>query len=60
MIMAKGWISKGFTIQVLESPDVGIIGVGEGSTPALKTFFDNMDIAKLSGCRSATPLINAA
>jgi tryptophan 6-halogenase len=46
MIMAKAWISKGFTIQVLESPDVGIIGVGEGSTPTLKTFFDNMDIAE--------------
>ena len=29
-----------------ESPDIGIIGVGEGSTPQLKGFFDSLGIAE--------------
>lgn len=44
MIFAKSMIPKGVEIEVLESPAVGIIGVGEGSTPALKGFFDSMGI----------------
>ena len=44
LIMARDWIAKGVQIELVESPDVGIIGVGEGSTPALKTFFDVLDI----------------
>lgn len=44
MIMAKAWVNKGFSISVVESPEVGIIGVGEGSTPTLKMFFDAMGI----------------
>jgi glycine/D-amino acid oxidase-like deaminating enzyme len=31
-------------ITVLESPQVGIIGVGEGSTPWLRGFFEQLDI----------------
>jgi tryptophan 6-halogenase len=46
LIMGKQWIGKGFEVELLESPDVGIIGVGEGSTPALKLFFDSLDIAE--------------
>lgn len=46
LIMARQWMSKGFQIALIESPEVGIIGVGEGSTPALKTFFDSLDIAE--------------
>lgn len=33
-------------ITVVESPDIGIIGVGEGSTPQLKAFFDTLGIAE--------------
>lgn len=44
MIFAKSMIPQGIEIEVLESPTVGIIGVGEGSTPALKGFFDSMGI----------------
>lgn len=33
-------------ITVVESPDIGIIGVGEGSTPQLKAFFDRLGIAE--------------
>jgi tryptophan 6-halogenase len=44
LIMAHAWLPKGVTITLLESPDVGIIGVGEGSTPALKQCFDKLGI----------------
>lgn len=33
------------TITLLEAPDIGIIGVGEGSTPSLKRFFHKLGIA---------------
>lgn len=33
-------------VSVVESPDIGIIGVGEGSTPQLKAFFDTLGIAE--------------
>ncbi|WP_260681552.1 tryptophan halogenase family protein [Aliiglaciecola sp. M165] len=33
-----------FTVTLIESPDIGIIGVGEGSTPHLKVFFDTLGI----------------
>lgn len=46
LIMARQLIDKGFQIELLESPEVGIIGVGEGSTPAIKLFFDSQDIAE--------------
>jgi hypothetical protein len=39
-LMAACWIAQGFEIALLESPEIGIIGVGEGSTPQLKAFFD--------------------
>lgn len=39
-LMATHWQDKGFDITLVESPDIGIIGVGEGSTPPLKGFMD--------------------
>src|SRR5438552_3316141 len=44
MILANALISHGIEISVLESPMVGIIGVGEGSTPWLRGFFDSLGI----------------
>ena len=44
MILANALISQGIEISVLESPAVGIIGVGEGSTPWLRGFFDSLGI----------------
>ncbi len=44
-LMAKHWGERA-TISVVESPDIGIIGVGEGSTPQLKAFFDRLGIAE--------------
>jgi hypothetical protein len=31
---------------LVESPEIGIVGVGEGSTPQLKGFFETLDIAE--------------
>lgn len=45
-LMAKRWADRAVSISVLESPDIGIIGVGEGSTPQLKGFFDSLGIAE--------------
>jgi hypothetical protein len=39
-LMATNLAGKGFDITLVESPNIGIIGVGEGSTPPLKTFLD--------------------
>lgn len=44
MMLANAMIPRGVEITVLESPVVGIIGVGEGSTPWLKGFFHDLDI----------------
>ncbi len=37
-LMATHWQDKGYEITLVESPDIGIIGVGEGSTPPLRGF----------------------
>src|SRR5882762_2040071 len=44
LIFARSLIERGVEITVLESPAVGIIGVGEGSTPWLRGFFDSLGI----------------
>jgi len=44
MILARSLIERGVEITVVESPTVGIIGVGEGSTPWLRGFFDSLGI----------------
>ena len=44
LIFARALIERGVEITVVESPNVGIIGVGEGSTPWLRGFFDSLDI----------------
>ncbi|MBS0366824.1 MAG: tryptophan 7-halogenase [Proteobacteria bacterium] len=44
LILARAFISRGVAITVLESPAVPTIGVGEGSTPWLRGFFDMLGI----------------
>src|SRR5258708_13929631 len=44
LIFARSLLHKGVEITVVESPTVGIIGVGEGSTPWLRGFFDSLGI----------------
>jgi tryptophan 6-halogenase len=43
-LIARHWPQHQVT--VIESPDIGIIGVGEGSTPQLKAFFQTLGIAE--------------
>ena len=42
--MINSWADKGFDIALVESPDIGTVGVGEGSTPRLKLFFDAIGV----------------
>src|SRR4029077_12281787 len=44
LILARALIPRGVEITLLESPSVPIIGVGEGSTPWLRGFFDSLGI----------------
>ena len=43
-LMARAWPNAAIT--VVESPEIGIVGVGEGSTPQLKALFDTLGIAE--------------
>lgn len=45
-LLQKRWGDKGTSVTLIESKDIGIIGVGEGSTPQLKAFFDELGIAE--------------
>jgi 2-polyprenyl-6-methoxyphenol hydroxylase-like FAD-dependent oxidoreductase len=40
------WGHQGTAVQVIESSEIGIIGVGEGSTPQLKIFFDRLGVTE--------------
>lgn len=44
LTLARALKGQGVTITVIESPTVGIIGVGEGSTPWLRGFFEGLGI----------------
>lgn len=44
LILARSLMDRGVEITLVESPTVGIIGVGEGSTPWLRGFFDSLGI----------------
>src|SRR5579862_8850437 len=44
LTLARSLTERGVAITLLESPTVGIIGVGEGSTPWLRGFFDSLGI----------------
>jgi tryptophan 6-halogenase len=44
LTLARSLTEHGVEITVVESPAVGIIGVGEGSTPWLRGFFDGLGI----------------
>uniref|UniRef100_A0A486XVS6 Tryptophan halogenase n=1 Tax=Rheinheimera sp. BAL341 TaxID=1708203 RepID=A0A486XVS6_9GAMM len=44
LLMAHSWRNKPVKIALVESSDIGIIGVGEGSTPSMKRFFATLGI----------------
>lgn len=41
---AHKWSQNKVKVTLVESPDIGIIGVGEGSTPTLKRFFHSLGV----------------
>ena len=43
-LLHQRWGPRGGRVTVVESPAIGIIGVGEGSTPQLKAMFDQLGI----------------
>lgn len=45
-LFVKKWQIEQVEVTLIESPDIGIIGVGEGSTPSLKRFFEMVDISE--------------
>lgn len=45
-LLHSEWSARGGRITLVESPEIGIIGVGEGSTPQLKAIFDHLGIAE--------------
>ena len=45
-LFQQRWGAVGTKVTLIESSDIGIIGVGEGSTPQLKAFFDEIGIAE--------------
>lgn len=45
-LVAKRWAKRNIKISVIESKKIGIVGVGEGSTPQLKAFFDTLQISE--------------
>ena len=44
-LIAHHWPRERVAVTVIESPDIGIIGVGEGSTPQLAAFMAKLGIA---------------
>ena len=57
-LLQKKWRQRGIQISVVESPDIGIIGVGEGSTPLLRNFLIPLRSVNLSGCPNVMQLKN--
>ncbi|MGZ2411253.1 2-polyprenyl-6-methoxyphenol hydroxylase-like FAD-dependent oxidoreductase [Sphingomonas sp. F9_3S_D5_B_2] len=45
-LLHQRWAEHGTAITLIESSDIAIVGVGEGSTPQLKAFFDGLGIAE--------------
>jgi tryptophan 6-halogenase len=45
-LLHRRWAEHGTKVSLIESSSIGIIGVGEGSTPQLKAFFDTLGIAE--------------
>lgn len=45
-LLEKAWGATGSEILLIESDDIGKIGVGEGSTPALRLFFNHLGISE--------------
>lgn len=55
-LFAHAWQKHGFDITLLESSAIGTIGVGEGSTPKMRRFFDRLGVSEaqwMSACNAS-------
>lgn len=52
-LFAHQWKSKGIKVSLIESDVIGTVGVGEGSTPFLKDFFENLGIPESQWMKEA-------
>ncbi|MEO0974639.1 MAG: tryptophan halogenase family protein, partial [Pseudomonadota bacterium] len=43
-LFARAWSRGEAQVTLIESPDIATVGVGEGSTPTLKRFFELLDV----------------
>lgn len=43
-LIAKRWADRDVSVTLIESPEIGAIGVGEGATPYLRDFFRTLGI----------------
>ncbi len=43
-LFVKTWGGEQVSVCLIESPEIGIVGVGEGSTPTLKRFFELLEV----------------
>src|SRR5690606_5176507 len=50
-LMATHWAGQSVEITLVESPDIGIIGVGEGSTPPLRGFMNVIGVSEAEWMR---------
>ena len=44
-LLAEAWQDRDVEITLLESATIGIVGVGEGSTPKMRRFFNRLGVA---------------
>jgi len=45
-LLHRRWSAFGCEVSLIESSEIGIVGVGEGSTPQLKAFFDDIGVSE--------------
>lgn len=50
-LLERRWSGSGTRVLLIESKSIGIIGVGEGSTPQLKAFFDEIGVGEAEWMR---------
>jgi 2-polyprenyl-6-methoxyphenol hydroxylase-like FAD-dependent oxidoreductase len=45
-LLHRRWSAEETQVSLIESSEIGIVGVGEGSTPQLKAFFDDIGVTE--------------
>lgn len=43
---AHRWVARGYDITVVDSSTIGTVGVGEGTTPSMKQFLDEINVSE--------------